>query len=445
MELNIQTFFEGEWHDAAAVQLDKAAGGYKSASRVGYEIGYFGEYGAVALAEGKLIRGLQAYSVAAPIDLEDRSADTWPAFLLDFLPQGRQARRIAEFLKISPDAPSSQIELLKRSAGSPVGNLRIKEAHALEADRVRGLKRVGVTMDAILSRDPTFLEVADHFSMLASGSNGLQGDWPKVAMTQATDGLWYPNSMVADGEARAFVIAKLLRSGETTDQSILDAEAGYSKVAKEFGLDVHGVNTYGDGVLVIPRFDREVSDDGLVRYGQESITSALGIAEFGQRGRHETYLKLIQDVSADPLADTIEYILRDMLNLAMGNPDNHGRNTALRKFPDGTIRLAPLFDFAPMRIDKSAIPRATIWECMRASNRDNNPDWREVCEAVATKSVPAEDLMGALAAKEDLLRELPTMAKKHGVPESVVKHVIVKNDEMADGVAKLKTTPAYGR
>jgi serine/threonine-protein kinase HipA len=444
MDLTIQIFFDGEWHDAALVQLDHAERGYTSPSRVGYEIQYFVDFGAEPLADGKPVRGLQAYSVAAPIDLIDRSADTWPAFLLDFIPQGRQAKRIAEFLKIPPDAPSSQIELLKRSAGSPVGNLRIKEAYTLEAERVRELGRVGVTMEAILARDPTFLEVADHFSMLASGSNGLQGDWPKVAMTQSKDGLWYPNSMVDDGDARAFVIAKLLRSGEATDKRILEAEAGYSKVAKEFGLDVHDVNTYGDGVLVIPRFDREVSKGGLIRYGQESLISALGIAEFAVRGRHETYLKLVQEVSADPLRDTVEYILRDILNLAMGNPDNHGRNTALRKFPDSTVRLAPLFDFAPMRIDASAIPRSTIWECMRKSNRDANPDWREVCEAVAGPGVPADELMEALAEKEDLLRELPDIARRNGVPESVIEHVIVKNVEMADGVAKLKKAPSYG-
>jgi serine/threonine-protein kinase HipA len=444
MDLTIQIFFNGEWHDAAIVALERAQAGYTSPAKVSYDISYFVEFGAEPFSDGTPVRGLQAYSVAAPIDLEDRSTDTWPPFLLDFLPQGRQAKRIAEFLKIPPDAPSSQIELLKRSAGSPVGNLRVKEAHVLETERVRELGRIGVTMEAILARDPTFLEVADHFSMLASGSNGLQGDWPKVAMTQSKDGLWYPNSMVEDADARAFVIAKLLRSSEPTDKRILDSEAGYSKVAKEFGLDVHGVNTYGDGVLVIPRFDREVSREGLVRYGQESLTSAVGLAEFGARGRHETYLKLIQDVSGDPFQDTVEYILRDILNLTMGNPDNHGRNTALRKYPDGTVRLSPLFDFAPMRMDASAIPRATVWECMRKSNQDSNPDWRLVCEAVASPAVPAEDLMAALAEKEDLLRELPEIARRNGVPDSVIEHVITKTEEMADGVAKLKNAPSYG-
>jgi hypothetical protein len=60
-----------------------------------------------------------------------------------------------------------------------------------------------------------------------------------------------------------------------------------------------------------------------------------------------------------------------------------------------------------MRIDAASIPRSTTWECMRLSNQDTNPDWREVCEVVARPDVPTESLMEALAAKEDLLRALP--------------------------------------
>jgi serine/threonine-protein kinase HipA len=444
MNLTIQSFFDGEWHDAAVVEIEKPELGHKGSSRTSYELEYFAEHAAIALADGNTVRDLRAYSIAAPIDLDDRCANTWPAFILDFMPQGRQAKRIAEFLELDPTAATTEIELLKRSAGSPVGNLRIKEAHLLERERVTRMTRVGVTMEDILSRDATFLEVADHFSMLASGSSGLQGDWPKVALTQSKDGLWYPAPMVEDQDACAHIIAKLLRSNEPTDKRILEAEAGYLKVAKEYGLNVEGEDTYGDGVLVIPRFDRLVTDQGLVRYGQESLISALGVAEFGARGRHETYIKLIQDVSADPFEDTVEYILRDVLNLAMGNPDNHGRNTAFRKFPDGRVRLSPLFDFCPMKIDAAAIPRSTTWECMRMKNRDTNPDWREVCEAVAAPNVPAGRLMERLAAKENLLRALPDLATRHKVADSVVKSAIVKNIEMADGVAKLRNLSANG-
>jgi serine/threonine-protein kinase HipA len=143
--------------------------------------------------------------------------------------------------------------------------LRIKEAHDNELQRITKMARVGVAMDDVLQRSDAFMEVANQFSMLASGSNGLQGDWPKVALTQVDDGLWYPDPMVADRDARTHVIVKLLRSGEASDQRILESEAGYSRVAREFGLHVEGVSAYGHGALVIPRFDRAVTDQGLER------------------------------------------------------------------------------------------------------------------------------------------------------------------------------------
>lgn len=444
MKLTLQTYLGDGWHDAAVIDLVEAERGHASRSTVEYDIRYFADWASIDYAAGKSVRDFRAYSVAAPVNVDVKSADTWPPFVFDLIPQGRQAKRIAEFLKLPPSAPSTEIKLLEYSAGSPVGNLRIKEANVAEMKRVDALARVGVTMDNVLKRDDVFLEVANHFSMLASGSNGLQGDWPKVAMTCSMEGLWYPDPMVADADARKHVIVKLPRSNEPLDGRILEAEAGYSRVARDFGVQVEEPNDFGNGVLIIPRFDRFVTPNGLLRYGQESIASAMGIAGFGTRLRHEACIAKIQEVSADPLEDTVEYLLRDILNLAMGNPDNHGRNTALQKFPNGNIRLAPLFDFAPMRLDASAILRSTTWECMARLNRDNNPDWRTVCEAVARPNVPADVLMERLAEKADDLRALPELARKHKVADSVIQHAIVKNEQLADEVAKLRSAPKYG-
>ncbi|GGI25677.1 MULTISPECIES: type II toxin-antitoxin system HipA family toxin [Bradyrhizobium] len=439
MDLTVETFIEGTWHEAAIVNLEAPEKGYTTPSRTSYEMGYFAKFGAIPFAEDRPLKGVHAYSINAPVDLVDRAASTWPAFLLDLIPQGHHAERIARFLNLPVEAPSTQVHLLMRAASSPVGNIRIKEAYDQEVERLQDISVAGITMEEILDRSDAFLEVADRFSLLASGSSGLQGDWPKVSLTRSRDGLWYPNSMVPDADALEFIIVKLLRSDEPVDQRILESESGYSVVAKEFGVNVERTSTYGNGVLVIPRFDRRVTSGGLIRYGQESLVSAIGVAEFAFQSRHETYLKTIQQVSSCPLEDTTEYLLRDVLNLAMGNPDNHGRNAALRKFPDGSIRLAPLFDFAPMKIATAGIVRSTRWGCMLdGGGQDTNPDWRLVCETVSSPKVPAHKLMSALAAKEDLLRALPEIARKCGVPVSVVTNAIIRNEDMANGVAKLR-------
>ncbi|MBH5397256.1 hypothetical protein HZZ13_05540 [Bradyrhizobium sp. CNPSo 4010] len=72
MRLTIQTFFDRRWHDAAVVTLSDPDKGLTGASSVSYEMPYFYDHG----TSGDAVRNLRAYSVAAPVDLEDRAADT---------------------------------------------------------------------------------------------------------------------------------------------------------------------------------------------------------------------------------------------------------------------------------------------------------------------------------------------------------------------------------
>ena len=60
--------------------------------------------------------------------------------------------------------------------------------------------------------------------------------------------------------------------------------------------------------------------------------------------------------------EMLEYIRRDLLNLALGNRDNHGRNMAVLKDVDGTMRLAPLYDFGPAFLDARSIVRVFHWD-----------------------------------------------------------------------------------
>lgn len=172
-----------------------------------------------------------------------------------------------------------------------------------------------------------------------------------------------------------------------------------------------------------------------MRLGQESLASALGRAEFSPILTHEACLKLIQHVTSDPAAETIEYLLRDLLNLAMGNPDNHGRNTALQKFQNGTIKLSPLYDFAPMRLDEGAIARSTKWHVMEG--RDFHPDWGKVAEAAAGDAIDPTKLKSILVSKAPFVRDLPEIARKFGVAERVIETALGRHKEIAASLADL--------
>jgi serine/threonine-protein kinase HipA len=441
MDLTLQLFFERQWNDVALLTLKAPNLGYEGATTFSYEMQYFVDVGSIPFAEGKAVRDARALSVAIPVDLEDRNRTTWPPFLLDLLPQGLQRERIAAHLKLDPDARSSDVKLLLHGAGSPVGNMRIKEARTQELLRVAAMPRNGLSMEDILDRTDRFLSVSDTSVLLASGSSGLQGNWPKIAMTRAADGNWYPDSTVEDADAHEHIIVKLTRSNEALDETILRSEAAYSAIAAEFGLRVHEKSQYGAGVLVVPRFDRLAKNGELRRYGQESLVSALGVSEFNHIDSHENYLEMLRGVSSDPLADVIEYVLRDVLNLAMGNPDNHGRNTALRKTADGVIRLSPLFDFAPMKLSRAVIVRSTKWDCMKVEGRDYNPDWKIVCEAAAGDDLPADEIVNALSRKESFIRSLPDIGRRYGLSDDVIGKAFAAHGDIADAITAMKRVP----
>ncbi|WCK79878.1 type II toxin-antitoxin system HipA family toxin [Agrobacterium fabrum] len=435
MRLTLQTHFYGQWHQAATLELKDDAAGFQGASIVDYDLDYFVTVASAEFAGGKTVRDHRALSVRYPVDLENRYSRSWPPFLLDLMPQGHARRKLAEHLSLAEGSRASDLPLLLRSATGGIGNIRIKEAAEAETERLRGVERQGVTEAEMLERSDRFMEVADRFGMLASGSSGLQGEWPKVSMTQANDGLYYPDSFVTDDEAVRHVIVKLVRSSEPVDRLILEGEALYSRIAQEIGLNVHEPSTYAESVLIIPRFDRKKKEGGgTVRLGQESLVSAIGVADFGHVGSHEAYIDVLRQYSANPFADIVEYLKRDIANLALGNPDNHGRNSALSKHQDGTIRLSPLFDFAPMRLAKEGIVRSTRWAMMRDGGRDHLPDWKRICAEL----IPDPDEQNALAAElsvfAEYLRQTPAMAKDMGGSQEILERAMGRCIEIAESV-----------
>lgn len=162
--------------------------------------------------------------------------------------------------------------------------------------------------------------------------------------------------------------------------------------------------------------------------------SAIGVADFGHVGTHEAYIDVLRQYSANPFADIVEYLKRDIANLALGNPDNHGRNSALSKHQDGTIRLSPLFDFAPMRLAKEGIVRSTRWVMMRDGGRDHLPDWKRICAELMPDPVEQKALAATLAEFAKHLRQAPAMAKDMGASPDILDRAMGRGIEIADSV-----------
>ena len=437
MILTLQTFVDGKWLDAGDVEIPDAHLGHNGRSTFSYAPGYV-----ATLDDSEIGTCIDARAIGAtiPVKYELEKFASWPPPLLDLLPQGHARSVVRKALgKDSADGVADDLDLLLRAGGSPIGNIRVKQAAEEEAGRITEAAQLGLhgfTGEQIARHDNGFLEMATDFGAAVSGSSGVQGAWPKVLMTRNSDGLWYPDPLVPDDQATLHVIVKW--AGNSRDESlrILDAEAPYLELARLFGLRVGRSLERTGNVLVIPRFDRVVGNGEVIRFGQESIVSATGIAAFGHMTTHEVYLDTIKRISSDPATDVREDVLRDVLNLALGNPDNHGRNTALLKTCDGRICLSPLFDFTPMRLSPDGITRSTKWGCMRrdgGGTLDIRPDWERVCE-VAADGVPglsAESLMDNLHSKAGLLRTLPDEARRLKIPEDVIELAMGRCGEIA--------------
>lgn len=438
--LTIQVHYNGSWHDAAEVEVHDPDAGVEGATRLNYFDTYFFDLGDPLKPEAG-VRDARALSVSCPVTLETRRYDGWPPFLVDLLPQGPMRRRIARKNGFSETVydPRVDYRLLRETSGTPIGNLRVKEAWLAEEQRLQNETIIGVTEDEILARTDRFRQQADRFTGLASGSGGVQGEWPKVLMTLADDGLWYPTPAVSDEKARDHVIVKLQKTDQRGDQDILEAEPPYLEIARQLGLKVSRPLIGNNVAVIIPRFDREViRGGGVIRHGQESLYTALNIGGFAGNLRHEICIALLAGLCHDPVSDVAEYVARDVVNRVVGNVDNHGRNTAIQRRDDGIITLAPVFDFVPMRLDRRTIAYSTTWTCLKGSGETMNlPKIVEASASASGLSVSA--LAPRIASKLSGLRNIHEIAQTVGVRDDVARQAISVDKTLLEQLEDIKS------
>ena len=370
----LQLHAQGAWHDVASVRLSgDEADGWKAKTYSGYALEWaFAHAGAT-----------DAHALCArwPVGLEPLQLNHWPVFLIDMLPQGFGRQELLQRMGRSPMAGvPADWPLLLAGAGNPIGHLRVKEAAQwLEANA--GAQR-GFTEEEVAQRGDAFSEYLASYGLFVAGSSGVQGEWPKVLLTRAKDGLLYLDHTLPDAQAVQHYIVKFGRGTDRQLASILRHEAPYMDLAQQLGLRVHAPLVLRERALFIPRFDRLVQDGQVLRLAQESIATLTGMPGFESVPTHDQVCAALLRHCTDPQAEVLEYIKRDVVNLALGNKDNHARNTAVQRDFNGHIALTPLYDFAPMYLHPDGIARRIRWE----GNDAGQPDWARVLDRVCELS-----------------------------------------------------------
>lgn len=207
-------------------------------------------------------------------------------------------------------------------------------------------------------------------------------------------------------------------------------------IARHLGLRVHASLVLRRRALFIPRFDRVAQDGAVTRLAQESIATLTGLPGFEAVPSHDQVCEALIRRCTDPQAEVLEYIKRDVTNLALLNKDNHARNTAVRRDFAGRIALTPLYDFAPMYLHPDGIARRIRWE----GNDDGQPNWPRVldrmCELEAQvrnsmkgrkkNGPPLLDraaLVAGLQGMEPALRQVAEQGEAMGIEPGVLNHL----------------------
>lgn len=435
MQLTIQVHWGHQWHDAGIVGFRKPALGLGGTPSFTYHT----EYALKALERaGDLEKEDLVDQTATSLNLPCNFFRGYPngevaPILRDIIPQGAARRHWVKLLGYNRD-PEQRIDtqLLSLGCTSPVGNLRIKEAADLFESGAEKASAITFDRTDINALADDVLQYASHEPYLIAGALGAGGDAPKLLLVETRDGRYAFEGTVPDREVVQHWLVKFPRGKKSkADVQVLEGEAAIYRLLTERNFNsIPGsflCRTGGGDMLWLPRFDRVSAPEGIIRHGVESIYSLMGQAGDGARLCHSDVIARLQECVTKPTdedAILADYLVRDILNTATGNRDNHGRNMSLLK-RGSDIELAPAYDVAPMILDPEGIASSTWWP-HRLLNQNRNPDYRAILIDHATHPESA-----ALHMIQELtkLTNLKEGLRRHGAPTEMLNHRAIRMHE----------------
>ncbi len=428
MSLTIQIFHTGQWHDAADLDIPAPDKGRAGSARLAYRQDYALEW------MGR--DDEHACSLTLPVELMlTHRLPHWFGFLDDIMPSGAARRYWTQRLGMDAlPGPQQDFQLLRQGCIAPVGNLRIKESLP-ELPRHSTLPQLRFTVADVMERDTNFLEYAQQMGAVSGGATGAGGEAPKYLLRHSARGEIWIDTFQDDPQCLdAHYLVKFPRGQRTAiDCDILRAEYHYYQELQALGMttidtthmQLREGNNYPS--LWLPRFDLAVVDDRLAHFGLESIASLLNappgafLNHFDTLRKTGQFLSRMHSVSEqtetfDRAAFAIEWVKRDLLNVAFGNSDNHARNTALLKQP-GRVWFSPIYDFAPMKADPEGVIRTLQWGS--PFEEGGRFDWHGIA-ATLTDLVEPEQLLSELGILARQLVGLRERLLQRGVSERLL-------------------------
>lgn len=296
----------------------------------------------------------------------------------------------------------------------------------------------------MVSRGDEFVDYAHELGATVAGATDTQGEAPKFWVVEDENGRWHPDSGALGFAVRRYMLLKFpVPEAGRSAREILRHEALYQRVSQILGLRVtQQLPEFVDEALLIPRFDRRWANAAEIRLGVESLYSIAGVLDSALRAvcHHEVLIALARCVTHFE-SDLREYIQRDLLNIALGNRDNHGRNMAVLKDIDGTVALAPIYDFGPSFLDARAIARVIRWEGEQPDRRDWTHSLRNLQTRLEEAELPSPDwpaLVRSTRQFADTLDNLPALMTECGIAGNITEQRRPQIERLASELRALK-------
>lgn len=373
--------------------------------RIEYDIDYAAEY------FGR--KDVMALSVSFPVGL-DLYTGPMPGFMLDLIPQGVGLKRLCQKYQIHRENDYWSI-LATVPLASP-GNLRIKEPWESIEESRPSYQLQGFTREEILRERHRFVDYMDQHGGPVGGTSGAAGGSLKFLLRLDHKNRFHADGYLDDSKTSQAIMVKFPFTDSQNAKDISRCEKSYYDVLRTFPLITGEAINIFDDTLFIVRFDRvRKAQGGLYYWGLESFYSAHKIHTYGARLSHEENIELIFQHSSDFKSDLLEYLMRDIINRALGNTDNHGRNTSFIK-TNHSIRLSPIYDVTAMKyFESDPIVPSTHWD---DEHRKVIPRLNWVAE---TYSFKRDELHQTLKALIPMIKNLERSLEKAAMPITLLE------------------------
>jgi len=260
-------------------------------------------------------------------------------FFQELLPEGRKLKRLAQQANLSE---SDTIGLLGRYGRDVAGALQVWDPDVPgepRQPRLEPLDEAGVA---------ELLENVQAFPLgnkPRGGKSSLAGVQDKIVLAHTAEG-WH---RALDGYPSSHILKPVPEGLPTV---IYDEEYG-ARLARAVGLIPYRTwiqDFSGVPALVIERYDRS-PDAPQARLHQEDFNQALGASgdeKYQRYGGKVSLERVARVLEQHTRPESREKLLRMVvLAAAVGNVDMHAKNISLIHPHEGTVELAPAYDFVP--------------------------------------------------------------------------------------------------